>query len=215
MESKTLLKELLLLSLGAVVISADKVRKQIKILVEKHKLTESEGEKVLKQVESKFKEFKEEFHELITRLSVKTKLTRTEVEDFFEEMMEKPKEMKEKVDFMARKISINTSLKFEEVRDELRSFSRDTSDLINKARSDAEEWIEKKVVTSGKTRKKGEEWVEELKEKSNHLEEKIKPRLKKAIDRALSKLHLARADELEDLEKRLNSLEKKELSKMD
>jgi len=215
MESKTLLKELLHLSLGAVVISADKVRKQIRKLVKKHKLTGDEGEKALEQLGSKSKEIKEDFNKLITRISGKTKLAREEVEDFFEEMIEKPKEMKDKVDFMARKISINTSLKFEEARDELRDFIRDTSDIISRARSDAEKWINKGVAKSRETRKKGKEWLGELKEKSNHLEEKINPELKKVIDRTLEKLHLARTNALEDLEKRLNSLEKKELTKMD
>lgn len=214
---KNLFKEMIFLGLGTVVAAKHKTEKVLEKLVNSHELTRDEGERIVESLKVRIQKIKqstdEQIEGFVSRFAEKTNLAKEEVEEFVQSMLQKPKQAKKqlnnKTHALADKIVEKSLLTKKQANDMLTNFL----DEVMLIRLEAEKEGKKLSRKIRQMSDQGKTMVDELWHEADAFISEIRPQMQKAMDKVIDRLDLANHDDLHSLEKRVDKLEQKEISK--
>lgn len=214
---KNLLLELAYVGLGSMAATKHKTEEWLEKIVSNQQVNRDEGKKIVKALKERIHRAKDqtasEVEVFIDRFSEKSKLAREEVSEVLKAIVEKPKytakHLVRRTDELAEKISQRTAMTKIQAQTLLKEFIDDVTEIKAKAEEKGEQLLHQmnEMGTNGKT------IVHELGTRSEAIINEVKPHLQKAMDKVIDQLHLANAHYVHSLEKRIEELEKKEISK--
>lgn len=221
MEEKNLIKEMLYLGAGLTVRGLHKMKAMVEHFSDDNEDARKQGEVVVNDFINKTKETTEDFRKKVDnmahQLSEKGAMKKEELTAFLQDLMEKPGELQDEVKHkfqdISNNLSHNANLKKQEAQlwlEELKAEIQENRDL---AKSKVDELIQNFSLESKSMNEKGKSLITDITEKSSEIKKELDEGLHRALDRFLSKINLTTTGRLEELEKRVNSLESKNSKK--
>jgi len=214
---KKLLKEMVYLGLGTAVVAKHKTEELLENLIKQHHLTRDEGERVVDDMKAQVQRAKQTTDELTERFvkqfAEKSHLAEEEIRNLIYDILDKPKKAKNKISkethVLAQKIADKTAM----TKDQANKLLEDFTDEILQISHEVKEKSKALSNKVSKASKKGKSFIEDLEARSDMLLHEAKPRIQQAMDKTIDRLHLANTEQVDSLEKRIQKLEKKKVSK--
>lgn len=214
---KNLLIEVAYVGLGTMAATKHRTEKWLEKVVATHKVNRDEGARIVEELKERISLAKDrttsQVEDFIDRFSEKTKLAKEEVGDVLRSIIEKPKKagkhMAKNLEELAEKISHKTAMTKAQAQAILHNFQDEVLEIREKAGKKGEDLLEQMNQMS----LNGKSIAHELETRSKAILSDIKPRMQKAMDKTIDRLHLANIDYVHSLEHRIEELEQKENSK--